>query len=465
MTKWRINLVFIFIILFGAALIGRLVYIQILNHQYWQALAQGQQKFFAQIQGARGEVFFQSGEPLAINRDFDLVYVAPNEIENPEETAEALSLVLDLKSDSILEKIQKDSLYVVIKKKLTAEEVENLKKINPIRNRISNGVNLPGIYLGREIGRDYPHQSLASQIIGFLGGDGQGQYGLEGYYDNLLQGKEGFLEREKGPGGYLVNSLGRAGEKGSDLILTLDYNIQFQAEKLLEKAKENLDIEGGQIIVLDPNSGKILALANFPGFNPNQYSKVDNIEIFQNGAIQKIFEPGSIFKPITMAAAIEEQKITPYTTYIDQGFVKIGGYTIYNYDKVIWGEQTMTQVLENSINTGAIFVEKELGHNLFLKYIEKFGCFEPTGIDLQGEIFSENKEFKKGYEINFATASFGQGIEMTPIQLVRALAAIANGGKLIRPYLIEKIISDGKENEVQPEIQNGSVISQEPLPN
>jgi len=450
MRNWRKNLVFVSIILFAATIIGRLIYIQIFSHQYWQALAQGQQKFFETHQGERGKIFFQNGEPLAINRNFDLVYLSPKEIEKTEETAQILSLVLDLDYnppaaqqgsntyDLILEKIKKDSLYELIKKKLTEEEIDNLKKLN-----------LPGIYLGTELGRYYPFESMAAQVIGFLGGDDKGQYGIEGYYDELLRGKERFLEKEKGPGGYLINGFTPSIENGTDLVLTLDYNIQFLAEKLLERAFENLDIKEGQIIVIEPNSGKILALVNFPNFNPNQYSKVDNIEIFQNGAIQKVFEPGSAFKPITMAAAINEGKITPQTTYIDEGIVKIGGYTIYNYDGGVWGKRSMTEVLEKSINTGAVFVEKQIDHEIFRNYIKAFGIFEPTGIDLQEEIFSQNKEFNKGYEINFATASFGQGIEMTPIQLARAYCVIANGGKLIKPYLVDYNPSSHPEEERQ----------------
>jgi len=451
MKNWRVNLILVFIFLFSCLIIGRLIYLQIVEKGYWRALAQGQQKFFTQIQSKRGEIFFQSGVPLAINRNFDLVYLSPNEIEKPEEVAKSLSEILNLNENLILEKITgKDSFYELIKNKLTEEEVSNLKKLN-----------LSGVYLGQETLRYYPQQFLASQVIGFLGGDGTGQYGIEGYYDQELRGKEGFGEGEWSPWGLLIKKARAEAQKGSDIILTLDYNIQFLAEKLLEKAKENLDIEGGQIIVVDPNSGKILALANFPNFNPNQYSEVKNLEIFQNSAIQKIFEPGSIFKPVTMAAALEEGKITPQTSYFDQGFAKIGGYTIYNYDDRVWGERTMTEVLEKSINTGAVFAEKQLGHNLFLKYLEKFGIFEPTNINLQGEIFSQNKEFKKGYEINFATASFGQGIEMTPIQLVRVFSVIANGGKLVKPYIVEKIIdpvrgiiSNGVENG------GGQVISQ-----
>jgi len=463
MKNWRINLILFFLFLSSSLIVGRLVYLQIIQKNYWQALAQGQQKFFTQIQNKRGEVFLQSSlsslssltVPLAINRNFSLVYISPKEVEKSKETAEILSKILNLNENLILEKInKKESFYELIKNKLTEEEVSNLKKLN-----------LPGVYLTQETLRYYPQESLASQVIGFFNSDGKGQYGIEEYYDQILRGQERgkgrFEEGEWSPWGSLIKKLKGNIQKGSDLILTIDYNIQFFAEKLLQEAKEILNIEGGQIIVIDPHSGKILALVNFPNFNPNQYSEVENLEIFQNSVIQKIFEPGSIFKPLTMAASLEEGKITPQTTYIDEGKVKIGGHTIYNYDYKIWGKQTMTQVLENSINTGAVFIERQLDHQLFLKYIEKFGIFEKTEIDLSGEVFSQNKEFKKGYEINFATASFGQGIEMTPLQIVRAFSAIANGGKLIKPYLVEKIIINGKEINISPKISNHFIISQQ----
>ena len=461
MKNWRINLIFLSLFLFGIAVLGRLFFIQIVNHAYWQALAQGQQKFFAQVEGDRGEVFLQdSGSenkliPLAVNKDWEFVYISPREIlaknENISEIAKTLSPILKIEERFLLEKIQKsESLYELIKNKLTQEEVDLLKK-----------VNLPGVYLGSETVRYYPREELASQVIGFLGGTKIGQYGVEGYYNEIMRGEDGFQEGEKNAQGYLIriNPLG-AVKKGADLILTIDYNIQFMAEKLLSQAKENLDIGGGQIIVGDTNTGKIIAMAEFPNFNPNYYAKEPDAEIFQNSVIQKIFEPGSVFKPITMAAALNTEKITPQTKYQDEGFVKIGGHIIRNFAKKSWGERTMTEVLEKSINTGAVFAERQIGHQVFLNYIEKFGFFEPTGIDLQGEIFSINSNFKEGYEVNFATASFGQGIEMTPIQLFRAMSAIANGGKLVTPYLVEKIIRDGKEIQTQPKILNDSVISQ-----
>ncbi len=455
MKQWRINLIFVFIILFVAVIISRLIFLQILNQEYWRALAKGQQKVFLQIPGERGEIFLTDVNnnlyPLAMNKKSNLVYVAPNEIKEKTDTAEILSKILDLKKDLILSKLENNSLYGLIKNKLSEEEVKEIENSN-----------LSGVYLGKETLRYYPQQSLASQVIGFLGGDGNSYYGIEGYHHDILEGTKGFREGERAAQGFFLTfyeNLSPAKE-GADLILSIDYNIQFKAEKLLEEAKEELGAEEGTIIVMNPYSGEILALANFPNFNPNRYAEVEGFEIFQNGAIQKIFEPGSVFKPIVMAAALDQGKITPDTTYEDTGLVKIGGYTIYNYDGRVWGKRTMTEVLEKSINTGAIFVEAKLGHDLFLEYIERFGIFEKTNIDLEGEVFSLNSNFKEGYEINFATAAFGHGIEMTAIQLVKAFSVIANGGKLVKPYLVKKIMVDGRENEIKPAISQSQVISQ-----
>jgi cell division protein FtsI/penicillin-binding protein 2 len=449
MPYWRIILVQAFILLLPALIVGRLVYIQAFNHQYWRALAQGQQKFFVAWQGERGQIFFRDKANFAVNKSFDLVYAAPNEIENQKETAQTLSAILDLPEELILERISRPTFYELIKKKLTAEELKRLKELT-----------LPGIYLGRELSRYYPLDALAAQTVGFLGGDAKGQYGIEGYYDNILRGKENILEKEKGLGGYFVNNFGLYTEKGADLVLTIDYHIQFMAEKLLKDAQENLGIEKGEIIVTSPNSGEILALANFPSFNLNQYSAISNLGVFKNSAFQELFEPGSVFKPITMAAAIEEGKITPQTTYVDDGFVKIGSYIIRNFGDRVWGQRSMTEVLEKSINTGSVFAQRQTGSELFLEYLERFGFFTPTGIDLQGEVFSQNKEFKKGYEINFATASFGQGIEVTSLQLVRAFSAVANGGKLLKPFVVQRILQNGSIKENGPQIQNSSVISE-----
>ncbi len=428
MQQWRINSILAFVLLFGLALIARLFFIQVTQGDLYKAWAQGLYSLDEKIPGQRGEIFFKNGEPLAINMEWPLVYASPREVENKIETAQKLSQVISLGEETILAKLKKDNLYEILKKRITDEEISAIRELN-----------LRGIHLGKEAGRYYPQETMASQLVGFLDADKEGQYGLEGYYNEILKGK---------------------GDKnGQSLVLSIDYSIQFMAEKLLTETKENLNIEGGQIIVMDPKTGNILALANYPSFNPNQYAMIADLDIFQNSATQKIFEPGSVFKPLTMAAALEEQKITPQTTYIDKGMLEIGGWPIYNYDNRVWGEQTMTNVLERSINTGAVFAQRQLGDRLFLEYMEKFGIFEPTGIDVR-EVYSENKEFKKGYDINFATAAFGQGIEMTPIQLVRAYSAVTNGGKMVKPEVVDKIIKNNDEiTEIEPEVGKESVIS------
>jgi cell division protein FtsI/penicillin-binding protein 2 len=434
MNNLRPNLIIFFVVLISATVIGRLIYIQVLNDQYWRALALGQQNKFENVLGERGKIFFDDGvSALAINRDSFFAYVSPGEIKDQASTTEILSQTLAEDKNFISEKLtNKDSMFELLKDNLSASEVENLKNQNTL-----------GVYLGTKRQRYWPQGTLASDLLGFVDTNGAGQYGLESYYDDILQG-----QADKSP--------------GTDLDLTIDYNVQFMAEKLLKKAVDDLGAQGGQVVVVDPNSGAIIALADYPSFDPNNYSQYaqdDNMIIFQNPVTQKTYEPGSAFKPITMAIALEEGKITPQTTYQDKGVIKIGGRTIYNYaQRTYSGDITMTEVLEKSINTGAVFAEQQVSHNVFLDYLDRFGFFEKTGIDLP-EVFSENKSLKKGYEINFATASFGQGIEITPMQLVRAFCAIANGGKLPRPYLAQKENDNGKISQTKTEL-SGQIISQ-----
>ena len=446
MRQWRINLILLFIFLFAAAIIGRLIFLQIINKDFYRALAKGQQNISKELLPLRGEIFFNDGQTkLAANHSIKFLHISPSQIKDKENTANILSQILNLKEEFILEKLNKENSFdEVLKNQLTDEEAKNVANLK-----------LDGVYISEETKRNYLQGELASQVVGYFGGENVGQYGLEESYEKDLRGEMGILEGEKDSRGRLLFlGLDKYLEprNGSDLILTIDYNIQFFAEKLLKEAKNDLNIESGSILVLEPNSGKILALANFPGFDPNNYSSYKNLDIFRNSVIQKLFEPGSVFKPITMAGALQEEKVTPTTTYEDTGVLKIGGYTIYNYDNRVWGKQTMTEVLEKSINTGAVFAERQLGDSSFLKYVEDFGFFEKTGVDLKGEIFSANSNLREGKEINFATASFGQGIAITPIQLARAFSAIANGGRLVQPYIVEKIVENGEETSPAPSL-------------
>ena len=300
------------------------------------------------------------------------------------------------------------------------------------------------------------------RIVGFKGDKRVGQYGIEGYYENDLKGKQGFLKGAKDASGNIIESITsqiKPAENGAKLILTIDKNIQFKAEKELKEAVEKWDAKGGTIIVMEPKTGKILSMVSFPNFDPNNYNKVEDINVFLNPAISCIYEPGSVFKPFTIAGALEEKLITPKTTYKDTGKVKIKGYIISNVEGKSYGNPTITEVLEKSINTGAVFVQRKLGKELFKKYVEKFGFSQKTGIDLQGEIAGNISNLDSKRDIDYATASFGQGIAVTPIELITAFSAIANGGKLLKPFVVEKeIFYDNREKINHPTLIN-QVIS------
>ena len=460
MKDVKFSLIFIFCIfvLLSLGITYRLFILQIKNGDYWQAIAKGQQTFIEESVGERGDFFLEDKDNnrkiLAQNIKKNILYVISSKIEDKNKTAEILENILEKPKDEILLEIEKGETF---KKEINDEQLKEFRK---------NCNNIKGLYVDEIQKRFYPQNSLASSLIGFVDKEGEGQSGIERYFNEIIKGTEGFKEQERSPWGFLtLFSNGNKGlnspEHGSDLVLTLDYNIQFFCEKELKQAKEKWDIDAGEIIVMEPATGKIISLATFPTFNPNKYGEETNLEIFRNASTQKLFEPGSVFKAITMAAALEENLITPETTYIDKGFVDLGGPLIYNYEKRVWGKQTMTNVLEKSINTGAVFVQQKLGTKLFLKYLEKFGLFEKTGIDLQAEEFSLNESLKNGYPRDFASASFGQGINVTSMQLIRAFSAIANGGNLMKPYIVEKIIKpNGEEIEIKPEIER-RVISKE----
>ena len=431
MRSWRISLLCLIFLALGVLLAGRLFFLQVVNHGYYLALAKGQQGESVIQRGARGSIFLQDKKgnvvTLATDSKASFVFFSPPEVQDKEHTAQALSAILKLPKENIFLKAQKqNSLYEVLKKSLSQKEEQEIAK-----------VKLAGVYEGKETVRLYPQKELASHVLGFVNQEGQGQYGIEEYYNAELAGSTGVRARGTNPATYLRSLLQTNVKDGSDVVLTLDFNIQSFAESLLKNATENFNIEEGTIIVIDPRSGKILTLASTPSFDPNRYATRRDFSLFQNPAVQKIFEPGSVFKPITMAGALQEKKVTPETMYEDKGVLQIGGYKIYNYDNRVWGERSMREVLEFSINTGAVFAKEQLGDDKFLEYIEKFGIFEPTGIDLPGEAYSQNRELRQGREINLATAAFGQGVEMTPLQLLRAFTAFANGGRMADPYIVK----------------------------
>jgi cell division protein FtsI/penicillin-binding protein 2 len=469
MKHWRIYVLMIVIFIFGGGALARLFSLQILQYDYYSALAQGQHQLYQTLFPERGEIFMQDLSakrrnqenhyyPLAINKEFHQVYIVPKDIpdQEKESLAEQLSQILDLDKEVISQRINKsDDPYEPLKHKVSREEAEEIKNLE-----------IEGLGLASETWRYYPSQSLASHLVGFVGMAAEkriGQYGLEGYYEDELKGRPGFLTGEKDTTGHWIPSFNQRVEPaqdGADLILTIDQNIQFKAERELKQVVERWQAEGGTIIVMEPATGAIRAMASCPSFNPNQYGQVEDIDIFLNPAIQKVYEPGSVFKPVTMAAGLDSGRFSPDSTYQDKGQVRIKGSVIKNVDGKVYNEQTMTQVLEKSLNTGAVFVQQSIGEEVFQDYVQRFNFHLPTGIDLVGEINGDISNLFTGRGINLATISFGQGITVTPLGLLTALGAIANDGKLMKPFVVEKIVyPDGREVVTQPEVVSQVISS------
>jgi len=327
---------------------------------------------------------------------------------------------------------------------------------------------IDGIGFSESSFRFYPEGNIGSNILGFVGYVGdkqQGRYGLEEFFDQELAGSPGSIKIERDAKGDPIIINDREYNKandGSDLILTINRSIQFMACQKLDEAVARHGADGGSVIILEPNTGAVLAMCSNPDYDGNNFKDVENIKDFTNPAIFSQYEPGSIFKVITMAMALDQEKVTPQTTYNDTGQVVISKYTIENSDKKANGVQTMTEVLEKSLNTGAIFAMRSIGPDLFSEYVKKFGFGEKTGIELEGESKGDIKNLVKKPvgELYAATASFGQGMAVTPIQMVSAFLALANNGVMMQPYIVKEIVRpDGTKTETQPKII-GRVVSE-----
>lgn len=429
----RVNIFLAIVFIISSLILYRLFILSVVRHGMYLRTAQAQNDNITNIL-ARGSIYLSDkGSELSLaaaNKKFPLAYIIPSEITQRETVTENLSRILGIDKEELAKKINSDSESLrVVARRLTNDQVGEIKNLK-----------LKGVGVSYEVDRFYPGEGLAANVIGFLGHDAEGsqagQYGVEEYYNQDLSGSS-----DSGD----VND-------PADIVLTIDKNIQNFIEDKLKTTLAKWEAEKGTIIVEDPGTGKILAMANWPSFNPNNYSKFP-AGYFLNSGIQEVYEPGSSFKPITMAAGLDLGMVTPQTTYTDTGVLEIAGYPIRNFDNKAHGVQTMSQVLEHSLNTGAMFVENLIGNDNFLSYVVNMGFGQRTGVDLPGEVGGNVNNLYSGRKINFLTASFGQGIAVTPLQLVNAYSVIANGGKLMRPYVVDKIIKEGGQEVItKPEI-------------
>ena len=425
--------------------------LQVMKGDLYSAQAASQHELAGILNPKRGSIYFTDKDgsrvPAAINKEYPTIYAVPSEIENPMVTAKVLSTVSDRSEEELVEALSKENdPFEPIAKRPTDEQVEFIKS-----------QNIKGVYVDHSWTRFYPLDEIGSHLIGFssIADDviGSGKYGIEFYNDDVLRGKPGSTDGDK-----LVRP-----ENGEDVYLTIDMNIQFQAEKALNQLMSEYKAQGGTIIVQNPKTGAILAMTNKPDFDPNTYGEFD-LERFLNPAVESIYEPGSIIKVITMSAGIDSKKVTPETKFFDTGSITLNTKTIRNFDLKSYGEVTMTNVIEKSINTGAVFAQRLMGPDIFYNYLVKFGLNQRTGVDLPGEIAGSLRPLEYDpRDINFATASFGQGISVTPIGLITAIGAIANDGIMMRPYInaddepeeIRRVISADTAEQVQKMMVSG----------
>lgn len=481
--KMRNMLFIIFIIL--ACLIGRLGFIQFAKGEELSSMAYMQQTLDRKINPKRGTIFDSTGKNiLAVSSTVETVTVNPGNIleKDKEKVAKKLSELFELEYENALKKVKKRSSIETIAKKVDKQKTDQLR-VWMEENNIMSGINID-----EDTKRYYPYNKLASQVIGFSGSDNQGLDGIEAKYDEILKGKKGSIQRHTDAKG---GEIGKEGEKyvsaidGNDIVLTIDLNIQSIVEKYLEEACiDNKCTDGGNVVVMNPQSGDILAMATYPSYNLNepyspyteeleqiwegleQSEKTKNLQaVWRNRAITDTYEPGSVFKLITTSAALEEgiAETDKQGEFACTGGIEIAGVRIkcWRYYRP-HGSESLRQALMNSCNPVFIGLGQKLGVEKYYSYLRKFKLLEKTGIDLPGEAGSIFLAENKVGPVELATISFGQRFEITPIQLVSAVSAIANGGTSIKPRVVKQIInSETKEIEEIPVQKNNQVISKE----
>lgn len=436
----------IFMVFFACA-VSRAFYLQVVKRDYLLKLADRQHQKVVPLTPVRGTIYDANGAALAVSVEMDSCFAQPRSLTNQNDAASRLAPLLGMTRDAVLKKFRGNRNFVWLQRRMPPDEA---KKIRDMK--------IEGIGFVKETKRFYPNSEVAAHVIGFTGVDPDGLEGVELRYDSTILGGTGYLVTERDALGReiaLKGTVVQNGAEGHNVTLTLDKNIQYITEKELAKAVESSGAKGGTAIVMDPRTGKVLAMANYPTFNLNAHSSYAP-QIWRNRAVADSFEPGSTFKVLLIASALEEKVIRPGDSFnCEGGSYNIGGRTIHDTHK--YGRLSIADILKYSSNIGAAKIGGRLGPARLYSYLRNFGIGERTGIDLPGEASGSLRPWGQWYGVDLATISFGQGVTASAIQLATAVSAIANGGMLMKPYVVEKITdNDGnlvKSFEPQPRRQ------------
>lgn len=437
----RAHLVILIWFLVALFILGRAFYIQVVKHSYYVDMADRQYVSSTPINFDRGTIFFSHYKdelvPAAQLKTTYRIAIDPSVIDDATTTYSRLIKYVPLeKEDFIARATKKNDPYEEVAKDITSEVVAQIKL-----------EKLSGVSFVKDNKRAYPQDDIGSKILGFVGNNGvkvQGQYGIERYYNDVLSRlsadqtinffAELFANVEK-------TTVSNVDKNEGDVVLTIDAEVERALHSALVETKKQWNSETIGGIIMDPQTGAILAMETLPSFDPNNYSLVKDPSQFINQNVSGVYEMGSIIKPLTMASALDSGAVTEDTTYNDTGFRDLNGYKVKNFDSKPRGPgTTMQTILDKSLNVGIVFLVEQLGAKRFQDYFKKFGLGDETGIDLPGEASGLTKNLDSPVFVDSATAGFGQGIAVTPIQTIRALAALGNGGKLVNPHVVDTII-------------------------
>lgn len=445
---WRLRLLLILFLWWFFLIIVRLFQWQVLSHEELSRIASDQHLTTYEVEALRGEILSTDGSPLVSNQPSYLIFVEPQKLTDKDRVITELSGALEVDEASISARLEGELLWVPIKHRVNREIVDSIK-----------GLNLDGVGWLDSSMRFYPEGSMSAHLTGFVGsswdGSPRGYFGLEGYYDRKLRGRSGFFQQAKSASGnpILAGIIQRIlPEDGRSLKLHLDKRIQYLVENKLLSGITRYGAQGGSVVVVNPKNGGIIAMASYPSYDPDNYHQFSE-DIYKNPAVALDFEPGSIFKVITMASAIDEGVVSKETIFEEEGPLLIDGHRIRTWNDQYAGLITATEILERSSNVGIIQVGQLIGRERFISYIKKFGFGQATKIDLEEEVVPELRPEKNWSDIDLATASFGQGISVTPIQMVQAVSAIANGGRLFQPQVVDKLVTpSGEVIDIKPKL-------------
>ena len=412
----------------------------------------------------RGEIYDRDGHLLAGNRTVYEVGVTLSQMQDPQALASLLATYLGKTQEEVYNQLTnspKEWQYVVVQDYVGDQTVVALEHIVE-QNRSDGNNRLNGLSFRPHFQRSYPENALASNVLGFVTRDGRGYFGIEEKYNDLLAGNPVQVWVPTDPN--KATEIPRV-PNGTTLVLTLHRDLQAKVETILDEALSNYGAENGTIIVLDPRKGDILAMATNPRLDLNNYTNY--FSLYDNGsqynpAIGMAYEAGSVVKILTMAAALDTGTVTPQTTFIDTGSIEVGGITIRNWNRQPWGQQNMTECLQHSLNVCLAWVSSQMGPQIFYGYMERFGLGHSTGIDLSGEAIGRLKipGDTDWYPVDLGTNAFGQGVTVTPLQLLMAATAIANDGKMVTPHVLYAMLRDGHQYNV-PSQYAGSPIKAE----